>query len=72
MTPQVFQVEPCNTCGAETRKGSACRNKVEPGKARCKFHGGKSTGAKTAEGLVRISEAQRRRWALYRAALAID
>ena len=56
-------------CGAKTRKSTACRNKVEPGKTRCKFHGGKSTGAKTAEGLERISEAQRRRWAAYRIAL---
>ncbi|WP_299508701.1 HGGxSTG domain-containing protein [Cypionkella sp.] len=50
-------------CGAKTRKSGACRNKSEPGKRRCKFHGGKSTGAKTPEGLARISEAQRRRWA---------
>lgn len=52
-------------CGAKTRKGGQCRNKSEPGKARCKFHGGKSTGAKTPEGIARISEAQRRRWARY-------
>ena len=50
-------------CGAKTRKGGQCRNKSEPGKRRCKFHGGKSTGAKTPEGLERIAEAQRRRWA---------
>ena len=49
-------------CGARTRKGGACRNKSEPGKRRCKFHGGKSTGAKTPEGLARIADAQRRRW----------
>lgn len=50
-------------CGAKTRKGASCRNKSEPGKRRCKFHGGKSTGARTPEGLERIREAQRRRWA---------
>lgn len=54
-------------CGAKTRKGSPCRNMSEPGKTRCKFHGGKSTGPKTAEGKTRIAEAQRRRWAKYRA-----
>ncbi|MFC0342072.1 HGGxSTG domain-containing protein [Paracoccus niistensis] len=27
-------------CGAKTRKGTSCRNKSEPGKRRCKFHGG--------------------------------
>lgn len=46
-------------CGAKTRKGGQCCNKSEPGKRRCKFHGGKSTGAKTAEGLGQIAEAQR-------------
>ena len=53
-------------CGAKTRKGGQCRNKSEPGKRRCKFHGGKSTGAKTPEGIARIAEAQRRRWARVR------
>ena len=51
------------TCGAKTRKGWECRYKSEPGKRRCKFHGGKSTGAKTPEGIARTSEARRRRWA---------
>jgi transcriptional regulator with XRE-family HTH domain len=50
------------TCGASTRKETACRNKSEPGKRRCKFHGGKSTGPRTPEGRARIAEAQRRRW----------
>jgi transcriptional regulator with XRE-family HTH domain len=59
-------------CGAKTRKGGQCRNKSEPGKRRCKFHGGKSTGAKTPEGLARIVEAQRRRWAHVRASRLSD
>jgi transcriptional regulator with XRE-family HTH domain len=50
-------------CGAKTRKGTDCRNKSEPGKRRCKFHGGKSTGPRTPEGRARVAEAQRRRWA---------
>ncbi len=50
-------------CGAKTRKGQACRNKSEPGRRRCKFHGGRSTGLRTPEGRARIAEAQRRRWA---------
>ncbi|MCB6179040.1 hypothetical protein LHP98_12990 [Rhodobacter sp. Har01] len=33
-------------CGARTHKGLASRLLSEPGKRRCKFHGGKSTGAK--------------------------
>jgi len=49
-------------CGAKTRKGTPCRNMSEPGRKRCKFHGGMSTGPKTAEGKARIAEAQRKRW----------
>lgn len=54
-------------CGAKTRKGAPCRCLSEPGKRRCKFHGGMSTGARTAEGLERIREAQRKRWARWKA-----
>ena len=57
-------------CGARTRKGTPCRNMSEAGRKRCKFHGGKSTGARTPEGIERIREAQRRRWARVRAAKA--
>ncbi|WP_347917115.1 helix-turn-helix transcriptional regulator [Paracoccus marcusii] len=53
-------------CGAKTRKGTACRMKSEPGRRRCKFHGGKSTGPTTADGKARIAEAQRLRWARWR------
>ncbi|WP_443021726.1 HGGxSTG domain-containing protein [Shinella sp. 838] len=53
-------------CGARNRKGQACAMKPEPGKHRCKFHGGKSTGPKTVEGRQSIAEAQRRRWAHHR------
>ncbi|MFD0981141.1 HGGxSTG domain-containing protein, partial [Tropicimonas aquimaris] len=48
-------------CGARTRKGTQCRAKSEPGKKRCRLHGGLSTGPKTEEGRQRIAEAQRRR-----------
>jgi hypothetical protein len=44
-------------CGAMTRKATPCRNLSEPGRKRCKFHGGKSTGPRTAEGRERIAEA---------------
>lgn len=53
-------------CGARTRKGTPCRSLSEPGRRRCRFHGGKSTGPQTPEGLARIAEAQRRRWARWR------
>jgi transcriptional regulator with XRE-family HTH domain len=54
------------TCGAKTRKGTPCRAKSEPGRRRCRFHGGLSTGPKTAEGRARIAEAQHKRWAAWR------
>jgi hypothetical protein len=50
-------------CGARTRKGTACKALSEPGRRRCKLHGGKSTGPRTPEGRARIAEAQRSRWA---------
>ena len=50
------------TCGAKTRKGDPCRAKSELGRRRCRFHGGLSTGPKTAEGRERIADAQRKRW----------
>lgn len=55
------------TCAAKTtRKGTPCRNKSEPGRKRCKFHGGRSTGPRTAEGRQRIVDAQLKRWAEWR------
>jgi hypothetical protein len=53
-------------CGAKTRAGGRCLVRVELGKARCRFHGGLSTGPKTEAGRARIAEAQRRRWRAYR------
>jgi hypothetical protein len=49
-------------CGAKTRHGSTCRMAVVVGKARCRLHGGLSTGPKTPEGRERIAAAQRKRW----------
>jgi hypothetical protein len=53
-------------CGAKTRAGGTCMVRVEFGKARCRFHGGLSTGPRTEAGPARIAEAQRRRWRAYR------
>jgi hypothetical protein len=53
-------------CGAKTRAGGCCQVRAEPGKARCRFRGGKSTGPKTRSGRARIAEAQRLRWRHYR------
>jgi hypothetical protein len=35
------------------RDGQPCQAKSEPGKRRCRFHGGRSTGPKTPEGKAR-------------------
>lgn len=41
-------------CGAQRhRDGLPCRAMSEPGKRRCRFHGGRSTGPTTAEGRKR-------------------
>src|SRR5689334_15221393 len=54
-------------CGARNRQGEPCAVRGEPGKARCRFHGGLSTGPRTVEGRARVAEAQRQRWARHRA-----
>jgi hypothetical protein len=53
-------------CGARTRQARPCRMAVEPGKRRCKLHGGPSTGPRTEAGRARIAAAQRRRWEQFR------
>ena len=40
-------------CGAKTQAGHPCRGKSLPGKRRCKWHGGCSTGPRTSEGRAR-------------------
>lgn len=45
---RVLERKPC--AAARRRDGKPCRALNEPGKRRCKWHGGLSTGPKTAEG----------------------
>lgn len=45
------------TCGARCRAGHACQARPAPGRARCKLHGGRSTGPRTLEGRARIGQA---------------
>ncbi|WP_425311793.1 HGGxSTG domain-containing protein [Microvirga massiliensis] len=56
---------------AQRRRGSVAAGqprgvRVEPGKRRCRVHGGLSTGPRSSEGKARIAEAQRRRQAARR------
>ena len=44
-------------CGAKTRSGTPCRSWPVRGRRRCRMHGGRSTGARTPEGLARIAAA---------------
>jgi hypothetical protein len=62
--PLAFKDRP--VCGAMTRIGAICQNRVVPGKQKCRLHGGKSTGPKTLAGKRCVGDAQRLRWALYR------
>ncbi len=45
-------------CGAHTRAGCPCRAPAISGKLRCRMHGGRSTGPRTAEGLARLRAAR--------------
>lgn len=49
----VARYERNRKCGAKTRRGTACRCRPMPDKARCKFHGGASTGPRTLAGRVK-------------------
>jgi hypothetical protein len=44
-------------CGAKTRKGYPCPQPSMPN-GKCRFHGGKSTGPRTPEGLERIRQSK--------------
>ena len=44
-------------CLAKTRRGTKCQRAAYKHNGRCALHGGLSTGARTQEGLQRISEA---------------
>jgi hypothetical protein len=45
-------------CGARTRSGCPCRAPAVRGRQRCRMHGGRSTGPRTAEGLARMRAAR--------------
>ena len=44
---------PGTRCLAKTRRGTLCQNPAIGSRTRCKLHGGKSTGPRTAEGKAR-------------------
>ena len=42
-------------CEARTRKGTLCQRPGNKINGRCKFHGGRSTGARTEDGLASLT-----------------
>ena len=46
---------PGRRCLAKTRQGTPCQNPAIKGPGRCKLHGGKSTGPRTAAGRARVA-----------------
>ena len=48
----------CTQCNATSKRTKErCRAPAIKGKTKCRFHGGKSTGPRTAEGRARIAKA---------------
>lgn len=48
----------CRQCSARSKRtGVQCRSPALRGKAKCRMHGGRSTGPKTVEGRARIAAA---------------
>ena len=48
----------CRQCNARSKRTKQqCKAPAVRGKTKCRFHGGKSTGPKTAEGKARIAKA---------------
>lgn len=41
----IVPMQAAKRCGAKTRKGTACGSPAISGKARCRMHGGKGSGA---------------------------
>ena len=48
---------PGKRCLAKTRKGTLCQRPAYKHNGKCRLHGGLATGAKTSDGLQRISAA---------------
>ena len=48
---------PGQRCGAKTRQGSPCKRPANKRNGRCRLHGGRSTGPKTADGRAKIAAA---------------
>ena len=47
---------PGRRCGARTRHGGLCQKPAIRGRWRCQLHGGRSTGARTPEGLQKLKD----------------
>ena len=63
---------PGQRCLAKTRRGTACQRPAYKHNGRCGLHGGASSGARTPEGLKRISEANLKHGRMTKDKLAIQ
>lgn len=55
----IFGQHSCNQCAAKSkRSGARCLAPAVKGKLVCRMHGGKSTGPRTEEGLLRSGRAR--------------
>ena len=63
---------PGQRCLAKTRRGTACQRPAYKHNGRCGLHGGLSTGARTPEGLKRISESNLKHGRMTKDKLAIQ
>jgi hypothetical protein len=51
---------------AKTRAGGRCQVRAEPGRARCRFHGGKSTLGKTVRRVKHGKDRSQSHWLTFR------
>ena len=51
---------PGQRCSAKTRRGTPCQSPANKRNGRCRLHGGRSTGPKSAEGRAKIAAANLR------------
>jgi hypothetical protein len=59
-------------CRGVGRYGKRCKQPKAPGRTRCRFHAGLSTGPRTAEGKARVAAAVKASWAKWREQMGLD
>jgi hypothetical protein len=52
---ELYRRENRPRCCARTKAGTPCKTKAVPGRKRCRWHGGLSTGPRTPEGKAKVA-----------------